>query len=103
MKSNIFWFRRDLRLEDNTALIEALNSSNSVVPIFIFDSNILKSLPKDDARITFIYSQLRKINNQLKENKSSILVKHGDPKEIFQEIILELDIKDVYSNILNQI
>ena len=98
MKSNIFWFRRDLRLEDNTALIEALNSSNSVVPIFIFDSNILKSLPKDDARITFIYSQLRKINNQLKENKSSILVKHGDPKEIFQEILLELDIKHVYSN-----
>ena len=98
MKKNIFWFRRDLRLDDNTALAHALAKKENVIPVFIFDSNILKSLPKDDARITFIYRQLRKINNQLKENKSSILVKHGDPKEIFQEILLELDIKDVYSN-----
>ena len=61
MQSNIFWFRRDLRLEDNTALIQALNSSNSIIPVFIFDTSILKNLSKDDARISFIYSQLVKI------------------------------------------
>ena len=53
-KITLFWFRRDLRLEDNTALHYALKSSNNVLPIFIFDDDILDSLPKDDARVSFI-------------------------------------------------
>ncbi|RZL53433.1 MAG: deoxyribodipyrimidine photo-lyase, partial [Pedobacter sp.] len=52
---NIFWFRRDLRLEDNAGLYHALNNGESVLPLFIFDQNILDKLPKDDARVTFIY------------------------------------------------
>ena len=51
MKIAIFWFRRDLRLEDNTALQAALNSGNQVLPIFIFDQDILSDLPKQDARL----------------------------------------------------
>ena len=78
MQSNIFWFRRDLRIEDNTALIQALNSSQSIIPIFIFDINIIKKLPKDDARISFIYNQLIGINKYLKRFNSSLLVLHGD-------------------------
>ena len=54
MKVNIFWFRRDLRLEDNTALTQALKCKN-VLPIFIFDSSILNKLEKDDSRISFIH------------------------------------------------
>ncbi len=63
----VFWFRRDLRLEDNTALAKALSGTLKVIPLFIFDTNILDELPPDDARITFIYRQLQKINAELKE------------------------------------
>jgi len=55
---NIFWFRRDLRLNDNTALYHALISEKNVLPIFIFDTTILKDLPKDDARVSFIHQLL---------------------------------------------
>ena len=98
MKNNIFWFRRDLRLDDNTALANALLSKNPIIPIFIFDSNIIGSLPEDDARISFIYSQLEKINNVLKFHKSSLLIKIGDPKSVFKSLINEFDIEEVYSN-----
>ena len=98
MKNNIFWFRRDLRLDDNTALENALLSKNPIIPIFIFDSNIIESLPEDDARISFIYAQLEKINNTLKCHKSSLLIKKGDPKSVFKNLINEFDIEEVYSN-----
>ena len=62
---NIFWFRRDLRLEDNVGLFHALSSDEDVLPISIFDETILSQLPKDDARVTFIHQQLEKIQNQL--------------------------------------
>ena len=55
-KISIFWFRRDLRLHDNKALFHALQSEEKIFPIFIFDIDILKKIPKDDARISFIYS-----------------------------------------------
>ena len=60
MKPNaIFWFRRDLRLEDNHGLFEVLKNYKNVLPIFIFDPEILEKLPKDDARVNFIYNQLK--------------------------------------------
>ena len=62
---NIFWFRRDLRLDDNHGLYEALQGEHQVLPIFIFDSDILERFPKDDARVTFIYETLQTINDQL--------------------------------------
>ena len=56
----LFWFRRDLRLEDNTALHHALSQNSDVQPIFIFDKNIIEELEEDDPRINFIYQQLKK-------------------------------------------
>ena len=64
---NLFWFRRDLRLDDNVGLFHALQNGESVLPIFIFDQDILSQLPKDDARVTFIHQQLEKIQNQLQQ------------------------------------
>ena len=52
---NIFWLRRDLRLDDNIGLHQALSEKHPVLPIFIFDTEILDNLPEDDARVTFIY------------------------------------------------
>ena len=71
MKIAIFWFRRDLRLDDNAGLERALASGFPVQPIFIFDSNILEELPADDARVSFIYKTLHSIHQKLKKSGSS--------------------------------
>ena len=95
---NIFWFRRDLRLEDNVGLFHALNSDEDVLPIFIFDETILSQLPKDDSRVTFIYQQLEKIQNQLQAIGKSLAVFHGTPFEVFTKLIDENKVKTVYTN-----
>ena len=95
---NIFWFRRDLRLDDNVGLFHALNSDEDVLPIFIFDETILSQLPKDDARVTFIHQQLEKIQNQLLAIGKSLAVFHGNPLEIFIKLIGENQIKTIYTN-----
>ncbi len=95
---NIFWFRRDLRLDDNAGLFHALNSNEAVLPIFIFDETILCQLPKDDARVTFIHELLSKIQNKLQKNGKSLAVFYGNPMEVFQKIISENKIKTIYTN-----
>ena len=95
---SIFWFRRDLRLDDNVGLFQALNSSVSVIPIFIFDDAILESLPKDDARVSFIYESLFKINEKINEIGSSILIKKGKTENIWKYLISEFNIKEVFFN-----
>ncbi|WP_299666440.1 deoxyribodipyrimidine photo-lyase [uncultured Polaribacter sp.] len=96
---NIFWFRRDLRLDDNLGFYNALKSDFPVLPIFIFDEEILNKLPKDDARVTFIYETLQKMRTTLQEqNKSSIAMFHGKPLAIYQELIKNYTIHTVFTN-----
>ncbi|MGO4905898.1 cryptochrome/photolyase family protein [Flavobacterium sp. W20_MBD1_R3] len=95
---SVFWFRRDLRLEDNIGLFQALHSTYPVVPIFIFDDSILDSLPKNDARVGFIHQSLSKINVQLQEVGSSILVKKGKTTAVWQSLLQEFDVKEVFFN-----
>jgi deoxyribodipyrimidine photo-lyase len=94
----IFWYRRDLRLEDNVGLFHALDSKFPVVPLFIFDEDILEKLPKNDARVGFIHDSLSKINSKLKELGSSLLVKNGKTQQVWQQLIQEFDIKEVFFN-----
>ena len=94
----IFWFRRDLRLEDNTALFHALNENEEVLPIFIFDTTILKHLDKQDARVSFIHQELNKINLKLKSIGKSLALFYGTPEEIFNQLIAENSIEAVYAN-----
>lgn len=69
-KINIFWFRRDLRLSDNTALNAALQSDQKILPIFIFDTEILDQLEnKSDRRVDYIHQALEGINNELKSRQ----------------------------------
>ncbi len=95
---NIFWFRRDLRLDDNTGLFHALQSGEEVLPIFIFDESILSQLPKDDARVTFIYKQLQEIQNQLQKIGKSLAVFYGEPFEVLNKILAENQINTVFTN-----
>lgn len=95
---NIFWFRRDLRIDDNTGLYEALNSDEKVLPIFIFDKNILDELPKDDARVTFIHELLSDLNKAFKSHNSSLAVFHDTPEKVFKKLVSENKITSVYTN-----
>ena len=94
---NIFWFRRDLRLEDNSGLYEAL-SNDETLPIFIFDKNILEELPKDDSRVTFISELLEKIQSDLKKENKSLAVFYDDPENVFKKLIAENQVKAVFTN-----
>ncbi|TKC01047.1 cryptochrome/photolyase family protein [Pedobacter cryophilus] len=96
---SVFWFRRDLRLTDNAGLYYALKSGLKVLPIFIFDQNILDKLEdKDDARVTFIHQQLRELNTQLQEFGSSIIVKYGTPTQVWENILNTYNVAAVYTN-----
>ena len=95
---DIFWFRRDLRINDNTALYNALINGKNIQPIFIFDDNIVEELPYNDARITFIYQQLDSINVELKKHGSSLKIFYGDPYKIFTEILYNNRVNNVYIN-----
>ena len=100
MKSsiNIFWFRRDLRLDDNCGLFHALTSDKNVLPIFIFDEDILNKLPKNDSRVSFLHQELENINEQLLKIDSSISVFHGKPIEIFKDLSEKYIIDTVFTN-----
>ena len=96
---NIFWFRRDLRLDDNVGFYEALKSDLPVLPIFIFDSEILEKLPKDDARVTFIFETLQHMRKTFQnENNSSIAIYQGKPIEIYKQLIKDYQINTVFTN-----
>jgi deoxyribodipyrimidine photo-lyase len=85
-ETTLFWFRRDLRIEDNAGLYYALRENKMVLPIFIFDTAILDGLDKEDARVQFILDSLNILNDELIKRGSSLLVLWGDPVEIFRSI-----------------
>lgn len=95
---SVFWFRRDLRLEDNKGLYHALKEENNVIPLFIFDTDITDGLPENDARIDFIYQNLSKMKEVLTKKGKHLLIKKGKPTEIFQKLLKDYAIKSVYSN-----
>ena len=96
---SIFWFRRDLRLEDNVGLYHALQSGCPVLPLFIFDTDILSQLEdKYDRRVDFIHQVLTKLQTSLIAAGSSLYVKTGKPIEVFEKLNREFDVKAVYTN-----
>ena len=94
----IFWFRRDLRLEDNSGLYNALSSGVPVLPLFIFDEDILSTLPGDDHRVSFLHQTLSSMNQKLNTLGSSLCVKYGIPEDILTELFEEYDVQAVYTN-----
>jgi deoxyribodipyrimidine photo-lyase len=98
-KVSIFWFRRDLRLQDNAGLYHALKAGNPVIPIFIFDKNILDRLEdKQDRRVAFIHNSITEIQNELVQFGSNLLVKFGTPEDIFPALVNQYDVSTIYTN-----
>jgi deoxyribodipyrimidine photo-lyase len=95
----IHWFRRDLRLQDNAALSEAANSEFPILPVFIFDPNILDQLEdRTDRRVQFIHEALNKMDIQLKKLGSGIHFFYTRPEEAWKKLIAEYDIQAVFFN-----
>jgi deoxyribodipyrimidine photo-lyase len=98
-KLAIFWFRRDLRLDDNAGLYHALGSGNPVLPLFIFDTVILDQLEnKADRRVEFIHMALCDMQEQLKEKGSTLEVHYGSPPDVFRRLMTEYEISGVFTN-----
>ena len=97
-KVSIIWFRRDLRLEDNKALFFAQQSGFPVLPIFIFDNNIILELDANDGRISFIYNNLKAIHSTLADYNSALYCLKGKPIEVWKQLINEFEIASVFAN-----
>ena len=99
MSKAIFWFRRDLRLDDNTGLHHALTSGHDIIPVFIFDKEILDKLEdQDDARVTFIHQEISQLKNKLKDLGSDLRVYYGSPEVVYKEIYKEFQFEAIYTN-----
>lgn len=96
---SVFWFRRDLRLDDNRGLWEALRSGKRVWPLFIFDTRILQELPPDDARVSFLYDRLEYLHTALQEAcGGGLAVYTGSPEAVFSRLLAEKNVTAVYAN-----
>jgi deoxyribodipyrimidine photo-lyase len=96
---NVFWFRRDLRLEDNAGLYYALREGKPVLPLFIFDPEILDDLAdKKDRRVDFIHRVLQRLHSRLGEQGSSLMVRIGKPAEVFSQLTKEFEVEKVFTN-----
>ena len=94
----LFWHRRDLRINDNKGLFEALKQNEIVHPIFIFDKSILDKLPNNDQRILFIYQEIESLKKSYQDLGSDLWVYYGEPSEIIPKIAQELNCSSVYFN-----
>ena len=95
----VVWLRRDLRLHDHAALSHALKEQKAVLPVFIFDRHILDELEdRNDPRVTFIHDELLAIKRQLEQLGSSLLVLHGYPEQLFEDLLERYSIDAVYFN-----
>ncbi|MFN8789840.1 MAG: cryptochrome/photolyase family protein [Bdellovibrionales bacterium] len=98
-KTRLFWFRRDLRLYDNEGLAYALSHFERVVPVFIFDTEILSRLgDKKDLRVQFIHQTLLEMKKELAQHGSDLRIEVGRPVEVFQKLHQELDFAGVLCN-----
>ena len=95
----LFWFRRDLRLEDNVGFYHALNDKVPVLPLFIFDPQILNELPKKDARVHFIHQTLEEMSKGIREaSQGDLSIFYGQPLEVFSQLLEQYDIEALYFN-----
>ena len=98
-KVSIFWFRRDLRLDDNVGFLEALKGDYPVLPLFIFDKDILDKLPENDARVTFIFETLQEMRKELQgDYDSSLAMFHDTPEKVFKSLVKDYQVQEVFTN-----
>ena len=95
---SVFWFRRDLRVVDNLGLNAALSSGLKVIPIFIFDTEIINKLEKNDLRIKMIHAALVKLNDAMLGNRCNVGMYLGNPKAVFESLLKSYKVRSVFTN-----
>lgn len=96
---NIFWHRRDLRIDDNAGLYYALRESDKVQPVFIFDKHILDKLEdKKDARVEFIHTQVQLLKELYAASGGDLQVHYGYPEKIIPQLIKKYTPEKIYTN-----
>ena len=100
---SVFWFRRDLRWQDNAGLYYALYQAklegHQVLPLFVFDKNILaQSSDKADRRVDFIHQTLTRLQKELIAKGKSFWVQYGTPLEVFEKLFTEFKVASIYTN-----
>jgi deoxyribodipyrimidine photo-lyase len=85
-------------LEDNVGLNTALHEGNNVLPLFIFDTDILQHLQKNDARVNFLHNRIEELNRQLQPKGKKIHVFHGKPLDIINSLTQQLEVGEVFTN-----
>jgi deoxyribodipyrimidine photo-lyase len=99
MDNCIFWFRRDLRLDDNAGLYRALKSGMKVIPIFIFDKHILDKLDdKKDLRVKYIHDAILNLQKEFAKYNCNLQVFYGEPSKIIEKLITTYSLKAIYTN-----
>ncbi len=98
MKKSIFWFRRDLRLQDNMGLYNALHESDYVACVFVFDKNILNELSKIDMRVDFIWECVNNLKNELRSHGSDLIIVHDFSEEVIPKLAKKYNVSAVYCN-----
>jgi deoxyribodipyrimidine photo-lyase len=94
----MFWFRRDLRVKDNSGLYHAVRESSEVIPIFIFDENILENLPDKNLRLGFIIEAIKQLKADLLKLGSNLLVLKGTPSDLIPKIARRDRVDAIYVN-----
>ncbi len=97
-KNALFWHRRDIRIADNAGLNKALITSESVIPVFIFDISILDKLPENDARVSFIHGEISALKEAYQKLGADLIVEHGDPKLLIPKLAKEYKVDAVFTN-----
>ncbi len=96
--NGLFRFRQDLRVEDNHGLFEAIERSKYILPIFIFDTTILKSSPKNDKRVGFLVEAVTQLHKALQARGSHLHVYYGDPQKIIPQLLRVHKISALFAN-----
>ncbi len=98
LSNSIVWFRRDLRFDDHAALHHALRGSSKVFCVFVFDTDILAALPRDDRRVQFIHASLAELDARLRAWGAYLIVRHGRAADEIVKLAAELDAESVFAN-----
>jgi len=97
-EKSIFLFHRDLRIEDNIGLIDALNNSKEVIPCFIYDSNLIKKLKDAKFRWNFLNESLSDLDENFKKKGIRLQIVEGIPEKSLEKIIKKHEIESIFSN-----
>ena len=98
ISKSLVWFRRDLRAFDHAALHHALRASKAVYCVFVFDTDILAGLPRQDPRLRFIHASLVELDAELRRLGGGLVVRHGTARELIPALAAELQVDAVYVN-----